>query len=287
MRIVLVNCTELPEPDPDERPLLDALRAMGHEALSEAWDDASVAWDRFDAAVVRATWNYAHHAEAFAEWIDRAGAMTTLLNPPEVLRANLDKSYLLDLESRGVPIIPSVFAPRGGTLELAALARERGWGRVVVKPSVSAGSYATRAFEIPRESDAAQAFLDDMLARRGMMVQRYMPSVARGAEVCMIFIDGALTHAIAKQPRFHGEDESVARFEALTDAHHDLAQRVLDAWGPGEPLYARVDLIEDDNGEPVLSELELLEPSLYFGLGDGAAARMASAIERRVAALQS
>jgi len=286
VRIALVNCTELPEPDPDERPLLDALAAIGLDAAPAAWDDGSVDWGGFDAAVVRATWDYAHRPDAFGRWIDRAGAATVLLNPPGVLRTNMHKSYLLDLEAAGVPIIPSVFVERGGRAEIGTIARERGWDKVVIKPSVSAGSFATRAFDLPREIDDARVFLDAMAAERGMMIQPFMPSVARGGEVCVIHIDGELTHAVVKRARFHGEDEAVDRFEGLTDAHRDLARRVLDASAARDALYARVDLIEGDDGAPVLSELEMLEPSLFFAHGPGAAERMARAIERRVAAVR-
>jgi len=285
MRIALVNCRVLPEPDPDEGPLLSALAARGHDASCAAWDDGRIDWGAFDAAVVRATWDYAHRPEAFASWIDRAGAATVLLNPPGVLRANLHKSYLLGLERRGIATIPTEFLSKGSPRDPGPIARSRGWDRIVIKPSVSAGSFATRAFDLPRELDAARAFLAQMLRERDMMVQRYMPSVARSGEVSMVHIDGGFSHAVRKHPRFEGEDESVERFEGVTDAHLDLARRVLEESDARDLLYARVDLIEDDDARPMLSELELLEPSLFLPHDAHAAERMARAIGRRVEAL--
>jgi hypothetical protein len=44
-------------------------------------------------------------------------------------------------------------------------------------------------------------------------------------------------------------------------------------------LYARVDLLLEP--EARLMELELIEPSLFLGLGDGAPARLARAIAAR------
>jgi hypothetical protein len=44
------------------------------------------------------------------------------------------------------------------------------------------------------------------------------------------------------------------------------------------PLYARIDLIRGDGDEPVVLELELTEPSLYFAQGPGSAQRFAAAI---------
>jgi glutathione synthase/RimK-type ligase-like ATP-grasp enzyme len=282
MRIALVSCLDLPEPDIDEAPLLDALRAAGHDARSAPWEDDAVDWSGFDAAIVRATWNYAHHPERFTHWIDTTSTQTTLLNPAPILRANLHKSYLLDLASKSVPIIPSVFLDKGSTPDIRAIADEHHWSRVVIKPSISAGSYATRAFDIPGESVDAQHFLIAMLTQRDMMVQPFMTSVARGGEVCMIHIDNTFTHAIQKQPRFDGDDESVSRSGALTPDHHNLARRIIDAAAASHALYARVDLIEDDDGALMLSELELLEPSLFFPYDDNAATKMVRAIEKRL-----
>jgi O-ureido-D-serine cyclo-ligase len=46
-------------------------------------------------------------------------------------------------------------------------------------------------------------------------------------------------------------------------------------------LYARVDLIRDQQGEPVVLELELIEPSLFFPFAVGSAERFAAAAVRR------
>jgi hypothetical protein len=59
-----------------------------------------------------------------------------------------------------------------------------------------------------------------------------------------------------------------------------LAENVLAAVPPrlGPMLYARVDLIPGPDGEPMLIEVELTEPSLFLGFADGAAERFAEAI---------
>jgi hypothetical protein len=52
--------------------------------------------------------------------------------------------------------------------------------------------------------------------------------------------------------------------------------------GPERLLYARVDLFPGPDGAPVLAELELTEPSLFFGCAAGAADRLAEAILGRL-----
>ena len=47
-----------------------------------------------------------------------------------------------------------------------------------------------------------------------------------------------------------------------------------------ELLYARVDLVPGPDASPLLLELELVEPSLFLGHGEGSVERLADAIER-------
>ena len=66
-----------------------------------------------------------------------------------------------------------------------------------------------------------------------------------------------------------------------TDAERALAARVIAhvAERFGEtPLYARVDMLTDAGGAPVLLELEAVEPALYLASTPGAAERLAEAI---------
>lgn len=282
LRIGYVSCLELPEPDIDEKPLVEAIEAAGHEAVVVAWDDPGVDWGSLDVAVVRATWNYAHAVEAFAEWIDRVDGQTKLLNDAETLKWNLDKRYLLELEEKGIAIVPTAFFDRGERKSIGDVAGSRGWGKIVVKPVVSAGSFGTRVFDLEGgELEQAQMFFDEMVARRGMMVQVFMDSVETVGETAIVMIDGELSHAIEKRPRFDDQDEQVFLRETISDEMRSVAERVLEAAGR-ETLYARVDVMPGSDGSLVLSELELLEPSLFFPQFPSAREVLVRGIEKHV-----
>ncbi|MBL4697680.1 MAG: hypothetical protein JKX70_02490 [Phycisphaerales bacterium] len=264
MKIAYVSCAALPEVDIDEQPLVEALVKAGHEPVVAAWDDDSVDWASFDVAIVRATWNYAMKVEAFEAWIDRVDGLTKLLNSKATLKWNLHKEYLCELSDAGVPIIPSVFVDRYMSLDVEEVVELEGWSKIVIKPTVSAGSFGTKSFDLAAgDGEAAQAFFDEMIAMRDMMIQRYMPSVDTVGETALIVIDGELTHAIEKRPRFDDQDEEVYLREDISDEMRMFVKKVLDAAGK-EHLYARVDVMPDDDGVLLLSELELLEPSLFF-----------------------
>lgn len=262
MRVDLATCRVLPEPDPDQELLLRALADAGCEARLRPWDAPDPPGPPADLCVVRSTWNYYERRADFLAWAERVAARTPVLNPPPILRWSTDKLYLRDLEDRGIPVVPTVFLPRGAGADLAAVMAEHGWSDVVVKPRVSAGSFATRRC-VTRDLDAGARFLAAQLRERDMMVQPYLRSVEGYGERALVWIDGSLTHAVRKSPRLHGQDEAVSAAVALAADERALAERALEGVSEGL-LYGRVDLVRDDGGAPLVMELELVEPSLFF-----------------------
>jgi hypothetical protein len=278
MRIGLVNCAELPEPDLDEQPLLEALRARGHDATSAAWDDPDIDWSSFDCCPIRATWNYAQHPQSFIEWMRRADKQTRLLNPLSTLEWNLHKGYLKELDRQGIPVIPTAFSAQRSPIDVRTHSADRGWTRIVIKPTISAGSFCTRAFDLNTHADDAQSFFDEMIESREMMIQRYIPSVDTVGETSIVVIAGEITHAVEKRPRFDDQEEQVFLRDLITHEMRSLARRVLEA-ARKEHLYARVDVMPNDDGSLMLSELEMLEPSLFFTLHPSAADTFVRALE--------
>jgi hypothetical protein len=279
MRVRIATCLTLPEPDPDEQLLLGALAARGVDATMCAWDDPSVDWDAPVPTVIRSTWNYHFAREAFVAWAERASRAAPLHNPAHVVTWNSHKRYLVELESRGVAATPTELVERGETAELGEILARRGWQRVVVKPAVSGGSFATRRFDRTQLVDG-QAFLVEQLAARDMMVQQYLESVDGYGERSLVHIDGEITHAIRKTPRFSGDDEAVTGPLPIMDDERALAAAALAPFD-GQLLYGRVDLARDAHNIPRVMELELIEPSLFLLQHRPALDRLVEAIARR------
>jgi len=280
MDVALATCVTLPEPDFDERPLLDALAARGIEAGSLAWDDPQADWSRPRLTVLRSTWNYPGLPDAFLAWAERTATRTRLWNPWPAVRWNVHKRYLLELERAGVPVAPTELVPRGSARALSEILARRGWRDVVIKPAVSAASFGTLRAR-PEESATGEAHLRALVAERDVLVQRYLPSVEDHGERAIVWIDGRLTHAVRKSPRFSGEDESVSSAVPILPAEADLARRAVAAVGH-DLLYARIDVAPGTDGAPVVMELELIEPSLFFPQGPAALERIVDGILRRL-----
>jgi hypothetical protein len=268
----------LPEPDPDQEPLLGALKDAGLAARLLPWDDPAADPGAFDVCVLRSTWNYPRNAEAFARWIERAGASTRLLNPAAAVRWNMHKGYLRDLQRAGVRIVPTVWLRRGEEPSLARIRERTGWKDVVIKPSVSAASLGTRRFAAD-DAARAQAFLEALCRDRDVMVQQHLPPFDGAAERCLVWIDGGWTHAVAKAPRFDGGRERVGG--ALEPGDEEIAFAAGALSGREEGLlYARADLMRDEEGRLCLSEMELIEPSLFLAQAPQALERLVAAIVR-------
>ncbi len=150
---------------------------------------------------------------------------------------------------------------------------------MVIKPAVGAGSLGTRVFE-PGDPDAL-AHLGTLTATGAALVQPYVRSVDGYGERSLVWIDGALSHAIRKSPRFAGDVERIDGPFPIADDERDLAEAALAPFR--DLLYGRVDLARDDAGQPMVMELELVEPSLFFARQPGSAERYAAGLRRRLA----
>jgi glutathione synthase/RimK-type ligase-like ATP-grasp enzyme len=278
--VALASCLALPELDPDEAPLLGALRARGIHAETLAWDDPTSRFDDARLTVIRATWNYHRKPERFARWVESTARQTSLFNSAEVVRWNMHKRYLLELSERGVAVLPTELILRGSDRTLAEIRAVRGFESVVIKPAVSAGSRATARFMV-NEGAAAEAHLRMITAQEDALVQPYVPEVTQRGERSLVWIDGEITHAVRKAARFDGAAESITPAHDVTDEERALAQRAVSA--VGTPLfYARVDLVVTPSG-PMLMELELIEPSLYFDTAPVGLARFTDGVLARLA----
>jgi glutathione synthase/RimK-type ligase-like ATP-grasp enzyme len=280
--VALASCVSLPEPDADMAPLLAALRAAGLSAEAMGWDDAE-AFATFAAArvvLLRSTWNYSLRPGDFLDWIERTARATRFFNAAETIRWNAHKSYLLDLQARGVPTVPTTLLRRGDATPLRDVMRVHGASRVVVKPAVSGGSRETMRVEAAT-LDAGEAHLRKLAAREDVLVQPYLDSVEGHGERALVWIDGELTHAVRKSPRFIGDEERVSPAVPIADDEAAVARAAL-AVAPTPLLYARIDVARDANGAPRVMELELIEPSLFFAQGPAALARLVAALRRQL-----
>ncbi|MBT8485872.1 MAG: hypothetical protein HKO59_17100, partial [Phycisphaerales bacterium] len=284
--LALATCRNLPSWEADDRFLHDALRAAGVSFDVPVWSDPAVDWTRYDVCLIRTTWDYQDRREEFLVWAERVSVETMLLNPLPIVRWNSHKSYLRDLSVRGVATAPTEWLLAGTRADVAGLMAARGWERGFLKPAVGATARETMRFEAEGETvAAAQTHVDRLLPNEDLLLQPYLDQVESAGERSAIFIDGVLSHCVRKIPvpgdyrvqdDFGASDEPVR----LTAHERDLAERAVTAV-PEPLLYARVDMLRGLDGTPCVTELELIEPSLFFRHDPAAAQRLATGLIAR------
>nr|WP_202436771.1 hypothetical protein [Streptomyces sp. SID5910] len=263
--------------------LAAALGEAGAEASVEVWDDDSVDWGGFDLVVIRSTWDYSWRVGEFVAWAEACGKVTRLANPAAVVRWNTDKRYLGDLAAAGVPVVPTRYLAPGDPVDLP------GDHEYVVKPASGAGARFAARYT-PDRHDTAVRQVERMHAE-GLtaMVQPYVRGIDAAGERAVQYVGGELLHASRKgavlTPGTPYDERKVAHpgLEpwTATPAERAVAEAALAAV-PGAPelLYARVDLVDGEDGLPRVMELELVEPNLFLWLHEGSAPRVAEEFVR-------
>lgn len=274
-RIAYVTCQPRMEGWEDDLLSAEILEGRGIGVEFVAWNDPDVDWDGYDLAVIRSTWDYLDELDEFLAWADRVGP-EKLRNVPAMIRWNTDKRYLAELDGGGLPVPPTALIAPGGPVP------EFG-GRVVIKPILGAGGRDTGVFD--DESREQGLALLERLGKQDeiAMIQPYIPWIDERGETAVIFFGGRFAYALRKKaflpksgvaPLMPGTTVAAGMFDDdlmtlvdATDAEIELGSKTV-AWLARRfgsmPLYARIDMVSPAEGEPVLMEVEVTEPSLYL-----------------------
>jgi hypothetical protein len=293
-RLALATCAEMPDLDEEGRLILAACREAGIPTEAAVWNDPARDWDGYDLVLIRSTWDYQNHPAEFREWTERLGPR--LRNGPEIVAWNVSKRYLHVLAGWGFPVVPTDFLEPGACADGIAAALP-GSGQYVVKPAISAGSKDTARYvaEDPGDRERALGQATDLLSDgRTVMVQPFLESVETEAETAVVLLGGEPAHAMRKGPLLEVGQEletGLFREEDMTQrtARGDelrLAQDLVERFSSevGAPLYARVDLLRDDDGDPRILELELIEPSLFLEFNEGSMPRLVELLQAELSA---
>lgn len=283
--IALVTSADLPNLFGGEQLLPPALMALGMKVSVCVWNSPAVDWTSFDVIVIRCPWDYHEKLPEFLTWLQHLEQLQVkVLNDLATLRWNLNKNYLFELQSVGLPLIPSICLRPEDLRSLEELLAAMQTDEIVVKPVQSAGAWRTlrvqKGHAALYENDFSQWRLE-----QDFLVQPFMPEIVTQGECSLVFFDGAYSHALikrAKQGDFRVQSDHGGSVEAMQASSELIAQaeKILQTL-PHIPCYARVDGVIRE-GQFLLMELELLEPELFLELAPHAATQLAQAIIKRV-----
>lgn len=259
----------------------EALERRGLRTVRFDWSRPDVDWSSARAALFRTTWDYFHRIDEFTAWLDKVSAQTRLINPIELVRWNMDKHYLQDLNQWGIHTPPAVYIHARDNATLEKLYRSTGWPDMILKPAVSGSARHTYRLN-PGNLPDYEATFQSLIAEEDMMLQPFQRQVVEQGELSLMILAGQYSHAVRKVARA-GEFRVQSDFGGAVHPYEPtreeivFAERAVASCSP-QPIYARADLIRDNNGQLALMELELIEPEMWFRLFPPAADRLAEAV---------
>lgn len=284
--IVFLTCAKHPDGTADDRPLKALLETRGYEVRWESWDSPQFHWNSESFYCIRSTWDYYERIEAFRTWLNSAPSAVTFFNPRELIRWNIDKLYLRELEQAGIPIVPTHFISNASEASALALDPDQEW---CMKPSISAGSDLTYRLHGQEYARLTQE-RDAILRRSHLLVQPFLSSILTDGEVSLLYFraEGKTTfsHACLKRPK-SGDYRVQGSFGGSLDPYSPsaelraLSEAALARIPGGDFLYARADWV-DFKTSPKLAELELIEPDLYFRSAPGSQERFVDYLVARL-----
>ncbi len=265
----------------DDELAMEPLRELGFEVSLVSWRNTSVNWDDFEAVIIRTTWDYQKSPAEFLEVLRKIKASNARLeNSLATVEWNLAKTYLQELEAKGVKIVPTIWA----ICDEISVTKSKfdDWkaffktGELIIKPIISATAeftYRLSEFDVN---------LTEVFTNKPFMVQPFMPNVVSEGEYSLFYFGEDYSHIILKTPKtddFRVQEEHGGNIQPVQPSAKllDAAKKVLDCIKP-LPLYSRVDFVRDENDDFCLMELELIEPALYFRMDKNSPIRFAKAI---------
>ncbi|TDQ18514.1 hypothetical protein DFQ04_0316 [Algoriphagus boseongensis] len=243
------------------------LEDLGWTVQNIPWNQETD-WDKFDLVVIRSPWDYQNHLVDFLRVLDRINrSKALLLNPIELVHWNINKSYLFELQAKGVELVPTI---KPSILQLSDIrnAFEKfQTDELIVKPQIGANADDTFRLSKTREADWGKVL--PFFQNKVGMLQPFMNSVVEEGEFSLMYFNGKLSHTILKtvgKGDFRVQEEhggGVIPISKPEPALFEAAEKAIQAL-PQQPFYARVDLVRTPQNTFALMELELIEPCLYF-----------------------
>ena len=269
----------------EDQLVQNALNNLGLKTLRLAWDDTTFDWSTTKYVLFRSTWDYFDRFPVFSKWLNTVSNQTTLLNSEKIIRWNIDKHYLQDLQQNGVHICESYFIEKGTQSTLKELLQKYNLKDFVLKPCISGAARHTYKISLENITEYETVF-SELIANEAMIIQPFQYKIVEKGEISLMVMNGKFTHAVlkvAKPGDFRVQDDFGGSVHNYTPTKEEIlfAENAVKACVE-LPIYARVDVFTDNNGKLAIAELELIEPELWFRNYPAAADELAKGIKQLI-----
>ena len=262
--------------------VIQGLEKLNLRTIKKDWNDSNFNWSSTQSAIFRSTWNYFDQFSNFRNWLDLVKDQCYLINPYEQINWNLDKHYLLDLQKLDLPIVESIFVSKKTQLNLVTISKNKNWKDIVIKPTISGAARHTYHLKNDEINNFQEKWLS-LTNNEDFMVQEFQKNILSYGEIAVILFGGKYSHSVLKKAKkgdFRVQDDFGGSVEKINPSLEiiEFAEKTVKSLKT-LPLYARVDIIFDNGNNPVISELELIEPELWFRFKEESAYKLAEIVK--------
>lgn len=258
-----VTCAQFPHLTNSDTLVLAPLKKRGIEVNPIIWSSPPATLNQFDAIIMRSAWDYHTQYEKFTSFLHTLKNSTVpIYNPIDTMLWNSNKSYLLNLASQGVPIVPTI---KIHSIDEADWQKITQWPEIIIKPAVGASAFGITKLSSNNKNEVHKT-IATLLKAGDVIIQPFMKEIYDG-EISFIFFNKQFSHAVLKKPtlqdfrtqRFFGA--SITRIYPSVHLIHQARDIIYTIKDP--LLYARLDAIVVHNNLQLM-ELELIEPHLFL-----------------------
>ena len=264
-----------------DKLLIGPMKVHGWDAEEISWRNEKANWSDYDAVIVRSTWDYQKDYKKFLEVLEKIkDSAAHLENDLDLMKWNMNKKYLADLEQKGIRIVDTNYKLRFDMEEIKNYFEIFRADEIIIKPNISAN--ADNTYRLTREKlKGLQQELEKVFMEREFMVQPFMNSIVDEGEYSLFFFNGSFSHCVLKKPKendFRVQEEHGGKFRSVVPAETQKAigKKIVESLST-IPLYARTDLVRTPDNDFALMELEVIEPSLYFNMDEESPLRFTKA----------
>ena len=262
--------------------VIEGLEKLNLRTIKKDWNDTNFNWSSTKSAIFRSTWDYFDQFSNFRNWLDLVKDQCYLINPYQQINWNLDKHYLIDLQKLDLPIVESVFVSKKTNLNLETISKSKNWKDIVIKPTISGAARHTYLLKNEEIKNFQEKWLS-LTSMEDFMVQEFQNNILSSGEIAVMLFGGKYSHSVLKKAKkgdFRVQDDFGGSVEKINPSLEiiQLAEKTIKSLKT-IPIYARVDIIFDNNNRPVISELELIEPELWFRFKEDSAYKLAEIVK--------
>jgi glutathione synthase/RimK-type ligase-like ATP-grasp enzyme len=262
--------------------VMEGLEKLNLRTIKKDWNDTNFNWSSTKSAIFRSTWDYFDQFSNFRNWLDLVKDQCYLINPYQQINWNLDKHYLIDLQKLDLPIVESVFVSKKTNLNLETISKSKNWKDIVIKPTISGAARHTYLLKNEEIKNFQEKWLS-LTSMEDFMVQEFQNNILSSGEIAVMLFGGKYSHSVLKKAKkgdFRVQDDFGGSVEKINPSLEiiQLAEKTIKSLKT-IPIYARVDIIFDNNNRPVISELELIEPELWFRFKEESAYKLAEIVK--------